>query len=153
MKDPTYIDYRYVVRIAVRDNIIPKSVRCQQCGRSDTRIVGHHPDYTEALCVTWLCQRCHSRHHNLGWCVLYNNNKRRNKTRLQRKYKRRIRTLHVRSETIRREFPLLYDVEIFLRDTERETQCNDDFLWLTRTVENLHAVSGRNKLFGFLDND
>jgi Zn finger protein HypA/HybF involved in hydrogenase expression len=36
--------------------------RCQEC-RRETRLHGHHDDYSKPLKVRWLCPRCHAATH------------------------------------------------------------------------------------------
>ena len=48
---------------AVRDGRLHKPDACSLCGRTGTRIEGHHDDYTKPLVVIWFCCRCHRRHH------------------------------------------------------------------------------------------
>lgn len=52
----------YVAAVHRGDLVRPDA--CQDCGRTNTRIMGHHPDYAKPLDVEWLCSACHrSRHH------------------------------------------------------------------------------------------
>ena len=49
---------------AVRDNRLWRSPCCMAPGCFSTdRIHGHHTNYSEPLCVVWLCASCHSRLH------------------------------------------------------------------------------------------
>ncbi len=43
----------------IRTGAIKKPCQCEKCGK-DTRLDGHHPDYTKKLEVAWLCRKCHS---------------------------------------------------------------------------------------------
>ena len=47
---------------AVRDGRLVKPTKCEDCGM-ETRLQGHHDDYSKPLSVTWLCVECHSRRH------------------------------------------------------------------------------------------
>ena len=67
------MDKRDTYRIyhkALRDGILVRPMRCQECrvkayraldGRP--RIHGHHTDYSNPLDVVWLCTRCHRKVH------------------------------------------------------------------------------------------
>jgi hypothetical protein len=44
---------------AVRSGKLTRPTSCPKCGRSDSRIEGHHADYERPLDVEWLCFRCH----------------------------------------------------------------------------------------------
>jgi hypothetical protein len=48
---------------AVHRGKISKPSACTECGRTDLRIEGHHPDYSRPLDVVWLCTLCHGRRH------------------------------------------------------------------------------------------
>ena len=141
MKDPAYKDYRQAVARAVRLGIIPKSIRCQQCGQCRSRIVGHHSDYAKPLLVVWLCQRCHSRHHYPSWYAAYKEQQNRAHRRLEKSQEGRLNK------------SILHDLEVFPSDEECDRQRDMDFQWLTRTMENSGALSGRNRCFGFLNNE
>lgn len=56
---------RDALRYAVRSGRIAKPSSCQDCGRSDLVIHGHHHDYAKPLEVVWVCRLCHSRLHRL----------------------------------------------------------------------------------------
>lgn len=47
---------------AVRDGKLVKPKECPKCGR-ETRIIGHHSDYSEPLKVEWMCGKCHRAEH------------------------------------------------------------------------------------------
>lgn len=44
---------------AVQKGWVLKSNTCQICGAADTKIEGHHPDYSKPLEVVWVCDPCH----------------------------------------------------------------------------------------------
>ena len=52
-----------LVSNAVRDKRLIKDTECQECGKSDVALHGHHDDYTKPLEVRWLCPACHAAWH------------------------------------------------------------------------------------------
>ena len=50
------------VNNALRDDRLAKPNCCEDCGK-ETRLHGHHSDYTKPLEVDWLCPPCHSKRH------------------------------------------------------------------------------------------
>lgn len=48
---------------AIKNKSIIRPAACENCSRGETRIYGHHQDYTRPLDVNWLCGRCHRRVH------------------------------------------------------------------------------------------
>lgn len=50
---------------AVRDGRMVKPECCEDCGREDPRLHGHHVDYNAPLEVVWVCSTCHRRRHAL----------------------------------------------------------------------------------------
>ncbi len=56
---------REALRYAVQSGRIAKPSTCQDCGRTDLQLHGHHHDYTKPFDVTWLCSRCHGKRHRL----------------------------------------------------------------------------------------
>lgn len=48
---------------AVKDGRVVKAAACEDCGRDNTRLEGHHDDYSKPLEVRWLCGSCHRLHH------------------------------------------------------------------------------------------
>ena len=47
---------------AVKQGKIVIPSLCQVCS-GDSRLVGHHEDYSKPLEVIWMCEPCHKRHH------------------------------------------------------------------------------------------
>lgn len=61
---------QYAVNNAVRDGRLIKPPCCEDCGKSECRIEGHHEDYDQPLAVRWLCKPCHgAAHHALNEAV------------------------------------------------------------------------------------
>ncbi len=52
------------LRYAVKIGKIVKPAFCEICGR-ETRLSGHHDDYSEPFVVLWLCSSCHKIKHFL----------------------------------------------------------------------------------------
>lgn len=46
----------------IKKGRIARPDSCTQCGKAGS-IEGHHPDYSEALTIVWLCKRCHKAIH------------------------------------------------------------------------------------------
>lgn len=55
---------RVLLHNAVTRGKIVKPAQCEDCG-VETKLDGHHPDYSKPLDVMWLCRRCHMRHHRI----------------------------------------------------------------------------------------
>lgn len=51
---------QYRLRYAVRHNKISKPKFCQLCRLNNSKILGHHFDYTRPLDIIWVCHPCHS---------------------------------------------------------------------------------------------
>jgi len=51
-----------MVTVAVSNGTLTKPEGCEKCG-DDTRIHGHHCDYSKPLEVMWLCGVCHQAWH------------------------------------------------------------------------------------------
>lgn len=47
---------------ALRDGKIQRPDKCEIC-QTETRLHGHHEDYSEPLNVEWLCPKCHHGRH------------------------------------------------------------------------------------------
>jgi hypothetical protein len=52
-----------VLNNAVRDGHLLKPGFCQGCG-NDSKLHGHHEDYSRPLDVIWLCSACHRSLHS-----------------------------------------------------------------------------------------
>lgn len=52
---------------ALRTSALVRPAHCVRCGGSTagsrSSVVGHHPDYSRPMLVTWLCYGCHAREH------------------------------------------------------------------------------------------
>jgi hypothetical protein len=46
------------LRRAIKKGIVIKSKFCKECGK-ETKLFGHHDNYSEPLKVIWLCSSCH----------------------------------------------------------------------------------------------
>jgi hypothetical protein len=55
-----------IVGNAVRDGRLIKSYECEDCGKNDTMIHGHHDNYDYPLDVRWLCPACHTKWHKIN---------------------------------------------------------------------------------------
>lgn len=49
---------------ALRDGVVVKPGTCSRCRSAETRIEGHHPDYSKPQHIEWLCQSCHWKEHH-----------------------------------------------------------------------------------------
>ena len=68
-ESPEMYKAHILVSNAVRDGRLKKPSQCQWCG-SESRIHGHHDDYSKPLDVIWLCAPCHKlRHKELAMLV------------------------------------------------------------------------------------
>ena len=54
---------RVTTRSAILNGTLVRPERCQKCKRRGV-IHAHHPDYSDALRIEWLCRPCHQRHHH-----------------------------------------------------------------------------------------
>lgn len=54
---------RSILAKAVQNGTIEKPEFCQDCGKTDCIIEGHHDDYEKPLDVIWLCKQCHTETH------------------------------------------------------------------------------------------
>ena len=52
-----------MVRNAIRDGRLVKGTKCEDCGTTKKKLMGHHEDYYLPLEVVWLCQVCHIKRH------------------------------------------------------------------------------------------
>ena len=60
---PIEVRVRNAFRYAIKTGKIQPPTRCESCG-TETKVVGHHPDYNEKFRVVWLCVSCHKKIHN-----------------------------------------------------------------------------------------
>jgi ribosomal protein S27AE len=51
------------VYYATKTGKLIRPKKCSQCGDSNSRIEGHHLDYSKRLEVIWLCRKCHAAVH------------------------------------------------------------------------------------------
>ena len=51
------------IKKEVRDGRLVRPVECPRCGSRDYKVHAHHEDYNKPAEVTWLCAKCHRRHH------------------------------------------------------------------------------------------
>jgi ribosomal protein S27AE len=65
-KDPERRKARMLVASAIRNGSLVSPPACEDCGRSDTLLNGHHDDYSKPLDVRWLCGACHMYFHAHG---------------------------------------------------------------------------------------
>ena len=61
-KNTEKVRAQQLVRNAVRRGDITPEVRCEECGE-ETKLHGHHDNYSCPLDVRWLCPPCHKEHH------------------------------------------------------------------------------------------
>jgi Pyruvate/2-oxoacid:ferredoxin oxidoreductase delta subunit/ribosomal protein S27AE len=61
---PEKVAARAALNNAVKRGDITKPNRCEQCGQ-ETRLTGHHDDYSMPLDVRWLCYSCHGKEHRV----------------------------------------------------------------------------------------
>jgi hypothetical protein len=52
-----------LVKAAVRAGTLVRPARCEQCGKVQRGLHGHHEDYGKPLEVIWLCNTCHLLRH------------------------------------------------------------------------------------------
>lgn len=43
----------------IRQGKVKRPTECSMCGRKDTRICAHHPDYRRPYFISWVCNSCH----------------------------------------------------------------------------------------------
>lgn len=58
-----YYKAHTIVGNYLRDGKIKKSKECFWCKCSDSKLEGHHHDYSKPLDLTWLCSPCHKKLH------------------------------------------------------------------------------------------
>lgn len=62
-RDPKKKSAQEAFHTALRNGTVQRPQRCQDCGKLELRLHGHHADYDKPLQVEWLCSRCHGRRH------------------------------------------------------------------------------------------
>lgn len=64
-RNPLKAKARHAVNHAIRDGLLHKPERCEDCKQIvPSRLLhGHHEDYSEPLKVDWLCRACHFARH------------------------------------------------------------------------------------------
>lgn len=62
LRHPEKVKARKMVEQAVKDGTLEKSP-CVICDKLPSE--AHHSDYKKPLDITWLCKRCHDRHHRI----------------------------------------------------------------------------------------
>jgi hypothetical protein len=62
---PTQRKAVWTLNNAIKDRRIIRPETCSRCNKT-ARIEGHHPDYSKALEVVWLCRPCHVEEHRNG---------------------------------------------------------------------------------------
>jgi hypothetical protein len=50
---------------ALKNRILKKPLKCEQCKKKHNRLHGHHEDYNKPLKVKWLCPSCHHMYHGI----------------------------------------------------------------------------------------
>jgi len=55
----------YLVNRAIKNGALIKPSVCENCGKKDCRLEGHHEDYSMPLEVVWLCYTCHRKLHKI----------------------------------------------------------------------------------------
>lgn len=55
-----------MVNNMIRDGHLIKPNACESCGKTKSRIEGHHDDYDKPLEVRWLCSACHREWHRVN---------------------------------------------------------------------------------------
>jgi len=56
---PEIIKAQSLARYRLLSGRSTKPDSCPSCGKSDSRLEEHHPDYTQPLLTEWLCNSCH----------------------------------------------------------------------------------------------
>ena len=69
MDEQRKIAYK-ITKKALQSGRLVRAEKCEHCGikptpieNGDTRIHGHHPDYSKPLDIVWLCTNCHKQLH------------------------------------------------------------------------------------------
>lgn len=52
------------LNVAVRDGKLTRPDSCESCG-GNSKVDGHHHDYSKPLDVMWLCKQCHIELHKV----------------------------------------------------------------------------------------
>jgi hypothetical protein len=64
-RNPEKLKAHHAINHAVEDGKLIKPLMCQRCG-AETKLEGHHKDYSKPLDVEWLCEICHTKEHSNG---------------------------------------------------------------------------------------
>lgn len=57
--NPEKVKASNILNKAVETRKIKRPLSCSNCGKTNTKIIGHHHDYNKPLDIIWLCSSCH----------------------------------------------------------------------------------------------
>lgn len=63
LTNPLNVRAHNALNNAITAGRVIRPTSCSRCGGSDTKINGHHHDYTQPFDVVWLCYSCHAKTH------------------------------------------------------------------------------------------